>query len=48
MAEVSGQNDVVLKSEERKGRGSQKLLIYSVKGRFLAIPWLESLERRRK
>jgi hypothetical protein len=47
MGEVSGQNDVVLKSEERRGRGSQKLHIYSVKGWFLAVLWRESLEMRK-
>jgi hypothetical protein len=48
MGEVSGQNDAVLKSDERRDRRSQKLLIYSVKGWFLAILWRESLEMRRK
>jgi hypothetical protein len=48
MGEVSGQNDGALKSEERRGRGSQKLHIYSVKGWFLAIPWRESLKMRKK
>jgi hypothetical protein len=48
MGEVLGHNDVVLMSKKRRGRGSQKLLICSVKGRFLAIPWRESLEMRRK